>query len=200
MNTGRKLLLATFFALTIAGAAGAATGPAPASAPATPVSGPAAAPAGANTPAAATSASNSTSTSATADENKPAVKANPFLSWLVGVTALVAVVMLAGSALLVLWKIVSGAISLNDLLSSATGASLSRFQFMIFTFVIASSYLMAMISKIMASSDLSNLSLPDATNSAWLLGMSAAGYAAGKAIQASGDAAMEKAKQPQGQS
>ena len=44
-------------------------------------------------------------------------------------------------ALLVLWKILTGAINLDLLISEKTGeASMSRFQLLIFTFVIALSF------------------------------------------------------------
>jgi hypothetical protein len=87
---------------------------------------------------------------------------------------------------LVLWKIYSGDISLEDLLSELpTGdkpvkdckASLSRFQFLIFTFVIAGLYLLLSIEAG------TFVNIPQ--NVLWLLGISGGTYAASKRINPS---------------
>src|ERR1700730_16984738 len=80
--------------------------------------------------------------------------------------------------LIVAWKILTGAIDLKYLLSDETGnASLSRFQFLIFTFVIAMSLYLITVDK---------LDFPNVPGSILaLLGISSGSYVTAKGIQAS---------------
>jgi hypothetical protein len=84
--------------------------------------------------------------------------------------------------LIVIYKMITGQINLNLLISEKTGeASMSRFQLLLFTFVVAIS-LLTIIEK--------KGSLPDIPNGVLtLLGISASTYAVGKGLQASSDSA-----------
>jgi len=98
-------------------------------------------------------------------------------------------------ALMVLWRIFRGDINLNLLVSEKTGeASMSRFQLLIFTFVIGLSFFLMVISnaKLRANDTASNNAsspvksgLPDVPGGVLgLLGISATSYTVSKAIQA----------------
>lgn len=82
----------------------------------------------------------------------------------------------------VLAKIIFGQIDLAKLLSEANGdASMSRFQFMIFTYVIAGSYLLMQLGN-------GDQAMPDVPQSVLgLLGISVGGYASAKVIQKSAE-------------
>jgi hypothetical protein len=94
-------------------------------------------------------------------------------------------------ALLILWRIARGDINLNLLISEKTGeASMSRFQLLIFTFVIGLSFFLIVVSnaKVIESSTnagrTSGPLLPDVPGGVLgLLGISASSYAVSKAIQ-----------------
>jgi hypothetical protein len=99
-------------------------------------------------------------------------------------------------ALLVLWRIFRGDINLNLLISEKTGeASMSRFQLLIFTFVIGLSFFLIVISnaKLRATDATANGTsspgkpgLPEVPGGVLgLLGISATSYTVSKAIQAS---------------
>jgi hypothetical protein len=94
-------------------------------------------------------------------------------------------------------------IKINEILSNSPGASLSRFQFMIFTFTISFCYLMILLYQLLhacdaatikTACDVARLRLPDGTGAAILLGISGGGYALGKGIQTSGDTATKNAE------
>jgi hypothetical protein len=98
-------------------------------------------------------------------------------------------------ALLVLWRILRGDINLDLLISEKTGeASMSRFQLLIFTFVIALSFFLIVISnaKLLQTPENAKRSsgpvlpiLPDVPGGVLgLLGISASSYTVSKAIQA----------------
>jgi hypothetical protein len=94
---------------------------------------------------------------------------------------LLALIFLFGFAVLV--YIANGSIDLSDLLSEtgdAKGASMSRFQLLIFTLVIALSLFLVVVS---------NMKFPDSIppEILTLLGISASTYAVSKGIQASGN-------------
>jgi hypothetical protein len=96
---------------------------------------------------------------------------------------LLALIFLFGFAVLV--YIANGSIDLSDLLSEtgeAKGASMSRFQLLIFTLVIALSLFLVVVS---------NMKFPDTIppEILTLLGISASTYAVSKGIQASGNSA-----------
>jgi hypothetical protein len=92
-------------------------------------------------------------------------------------------------ALVVVWDLYTGKIDLSKLLSGDDAASLSRFQFLVFTFIIGLSYPLLVL-KGGPSAD----KLPDAAGALGLLGISAGSYVLGKGIQKSADTAVEKAK------
>ena len=83
-------------------------------------------------------------------------------------------------AVIVLWKIVTDKIDLEYLISEDNGhASMARFQLLIFTFVVAISFV-----KLVEATD----KLPDINSGVLtLLGISASTYAVGKGIQMSGN-------------
>lgn len=88
-------------------------------------------------------------------------------------------------ALVVVWDLWTGKIDLTKLLSGEEAASLSRFQFLIFTFIIGLSYLLVV---------LKSGALPDVGNTWALLGISGGSYVLGKGIQKSADTAVAKAR------
>jgi len=94
-------------------------------------------------------------------------------------------------ALLVLWRIFRGDINLNLLVSEKTGeASMSRFQLLIFTFVIGLSFFLIVVSNarprmVDAAGAPIRAGLPDIPGGVLgLLGISASSYTVSKAIQA----------------
>jgi hypothetical protein len=88
-------------------------------------------------------------------------------------------------ALVVVWDLWTGKIDLSKLLSGDDSASLSRFQFLVFTFIIGLSYLLIV---------LKSGTLPDVQNAWALLGISGGGYVLGKGIQLSANTAVQKAQ------
>ena len=92
-------------------------------------------------------------------------------------------------ALLILWRIATGDIDLHFLISDENGyASLSRFQFLVFTFVIGMSLFYLIVLK---------GGYPDIPNQILaLLGISGGSYVVSKGIQTSRDVAMTEAKHP----
>lgn len=90
-------------------------------------------------------------------------------------------VFLGGLEILILWYVVSGKIDLKMLVSEKSGsASLSRFQFLVFTFVIAMSFFL-----IVATDP---TGLPDVPAGVFtLLGISGGSYIISKGIQATND-------------
>ncbi len=63
------------------------------------------------------------------------------------VAALIVVIFIGAAGSIILWRMVDGTIKLEKLISEpdGSGASLSRFQFLVFTFVIATSLLLIVI-------------------------------------------------------
>jgi hypothetical protein len=100
------------------------------------------------------------------------------LQWLVFSIGVVLTIFIGGLAVLILWLIWTGKIDLRYLLSERNGkASLSRLQFLVFTFVIAMSlfYLTAI-----------DRAFPDVpTEILALLGISGGSYVISKGIQTS---------------
>lgn len=111
------------------------------------------------------------------------------MSTLVLVIGWILTIFLGVLAFVILWKIVTGEISLRYLISDEHGfASLSRFQFLLFTFVIVMTlfYLIVTFGK-----------FPDIPNQILaLLGISGGSFAVAKGVQASRDVDMAKAGQP----
>jgi hypothetical protein len=111
------------------------------------------------------------------------------MSLLVLVIGWILTIFLGILALIILWKIINGDISLRYLISDEQGfASLSRFQFLVFTFVIA----MTLFYLITA-----NGKYPEIPNQILaLLGISGGSFAIAKGVQASRDVEMTKANHP----
>ena len=94
-------------------------------------------------------------------------------------------------ALLILWRIANGKINLDLLISEKTGeASMSRFQLLIFTFVIGLSFFLIVVSNAKTVETSTNPAhpagpvLPDVPGGVLgLLGISASSYTVSKAIQ-----------------
>ncbi|MBL6934441.1 MAG: hypothetical protein ISR48_03435 [Alphaproteobacteria bacterium] len=93
----------------------------------------------------------------------------------------IAVLFIGLLGLIVLMKIYSGKIDLSHLISEANGqASLSRFQFLIFTFVIAVSLVLLVINSLTGI----NPKFPEIPTGVWaLLGISGGSYVVSKGIQ-----------------
>lgn len=85
-------------------------------------------------------------------------------------------VLVGGLGLVILWKIWSGDIDLSQLISEPTGdASMSRFQFLVFTFVIALSLFLVVVA---------TRTIPDIPGTVLvLLGISGSSYLVSKGIQ-----------------
>jgi uncharacterized BrkB/YihY/UPF0761 family membrane protein len=97
-------------------------------------------------------------------------------------------VFIAGLGVLILWRIATGEIELNKLLQDEEKkASLSRFQFLIFTFVIAMSLYLVIVS---ASPPAFPKEIPGEIFA--LLGISGGTYVVSKGVQANRDARMSK--------
>ncbi|MBZ5704180.1 MAG: hypothetical protein LAN63_02415 [Acidobacteriia bacterium] len=94
-------------------------------------------------------------------------------------------------ALLVLWKIANGTINLKYLLSDDDGwASTSRFQLVVFIFVVALSFFLVVVSNVKMRQNAGNLTdlngLPDVPGGVLaLLGISASSYLVSRGISAS---------------
>jgi hypothetical protein len=108
------------------------------------------------------------------------------------VTAWVVLAIISALAIAVLWYIFTGKIDLSDLISEKVGsnsASMSRFQFLIFTFVIAASLFLIIAT---------DRKFPDVPQGVLvLLGISGSSYVVSKGIQQSG--AGTSAAKPNGQ-
>jgi len=107
------------------------------------------------------------------------------------ITIVIAVVVL-GIAFVVLWDIVVGRIDLQYLISEADGsASMSRFQLLIFTFVIALSYFLLLVAQLNApGATAAKMVLPDLPNNVLtLLGISGGSYVLSKGIQKTAEVA-----------
>ena len=97
-------------------------------------------------------------------------------------------VFIAGLGLLILWRILTGEIKLDKLLEDEKGkASLSRFQFLIFTFVIAMSLYLVIVS---ATPPAFPQEIPGEIFA--LLGISGGSYVVSKGVQSNRDARLKK--------
>ena len=95
------------------------------------------------------------------------------------IIAIVLTVIVMGAAFLVFWLILRGKIDLSEVLTEpdSTKASLSRFQFLLFTFVVAGLFLLLSVEAG------AFVNIPNSVLG--LLGISAGSYAVSKGIQAS---------------
>jgi hypothetical protein len=114
---------------------------------------------------------------------------NAFL-WLGLAAGIVITILIGAYGLVILWKMVKGSIDLSKLLSEDSGAaSLSRFQFLIFTLVIS----MSLFLLVLANIDAGTNAFPEISSQALLLlGISGGTYAVSKGIQKNSE--VEKAK------
>jgi len=101
------------------------------------------------------------------------------LALAIGIVGIIIVGAIAAAVVRDLWN---GKIDLTKLLSGDDAASLSRFQFLIFTFIIGLSYLYVAVDK---------ETLPDVANAWALLGISGGSYVLSKGIQMSADTAVK---------
>ncbi len=105
------------------------------------------------------------------------------LSWLILISAYMIMTLIGLFAVVVLWKIYNNKIDLKMLISEKNGdASMSRFQFLIFTFVIGMGFLLLTVSNISLSTP--TIEFPKVGIEIFaLLGMSSGGYLISKGIQ-----------------
>ena len=101
--------------------------------------------------------------------------------FLILVTGYAGVLIVSGFAVAVLWQIYKGEINLARLVSEADGsASMSRFQFLVFTFVIGFSLILVVVATMGGDSP----TLPQVPGGVMaLLGISGGTYAVSKGIQ-----------------
>lgn len=101
-------------------------------------------------------------------------------------TGYLGVLVVTGFALVVLWRMLWGKIDLTMLVSEKDGsASLSRFQFLVFTFVIGFSLVLMVIAKLQKG----EIGFPEIDSGVWtLLGISSGSYVVSKGIQRTGAA------------
>jgi len=103
-------------------------------------------------------------------------------------------------AVVVVFDMLTGRIDLSKLLSDDPSASLSRFQFLVFTFIIGLSYLLV----VLVMADSKSASLPDIPSGvAAILGISGGSYVLSKGIQKTAETSQRNAaaaaQQPQQQ-
>lgn len=112
--------------------------------------------------------------------------------WLALFAGYVVAILIGGFGVILLWKMAVGTINLNKLISEEDGdASLSRFQFLIFTFVIGMSLLLLVLANI----DQGVIAFPAISAEALaLLGISGGTYAVSKGIQKSSEVAKQAGK------
>lgn len=105
------------------------------------------------------------------------------LSWLILISAYMIMTLIGLYAIAVLWKIFSNRIDLKMLISEKNGdASMSRFQFLIFTFVIGMGFLLLTVANISLATP--KIVFPEVGVEIFaLLGMSSGGYLISKVIQ-----------------
>lgn len=103
--------------------------------------------------------------------------------FLILVTGYAGVLIVSGFAVAVLWQIYKGEINLAKLVSEADGsASMSRFQFLVFTFVIGFSLILMVVATMGGTSP----TLPDVPGGVMaLLGISGGTYVVSKGIHKS---------------
>ena len=112
--------------------------------------------------------------------------------WLGFIAGVIITILIGGFGFVILWKIVWGTIDLSKLVSEQDGtASLSRFQFLIFTFVIS----MSLFLLVLANIDSGNNAFPElSTQALMLLGISGGTYAVSKGIQKNSEVEKDKHK------
>ena len=120
----------------------------------------------------------------------------PWFPFLVGIIGTAIIGAIAG---VVVKQMCTGELNLSQLLSNSPLSSLSRFQFLLFTFVIALCYLLLVITRL-SKADADLAGLPDLSPGILqLLGISAGSYVGGKMIQKAADTSVQRAQIQQGQ-
>ncbi len=112
------------------------------------------------------------------------------MNWLTVTAGLIVVIFIGLSGLMILWYMVTGRINLEKLISEDDGtASLSRFQFLVFTFVIAMSLFLVIVGKTPPAFP------PDIPPEILaLLGISGGSYVISKGIQKGAESKKDKGK------
>lgn len=114
------------------------------------------------------------------------------MDWFPFVVGVVGIGIVGLVALVVVWDMWRGTIDLSHLLSDSSDSSLSRFQFLLFTFVIGFSYLLLVVCR--AAKDC-GAALPDVPGGTLaLLGISAGSYVLSKGIQKAADTSTANAR------
>lgn len=111
----------------------------------------------------------------------------PDLEWVLFGSGCLIAVLIAAYAAIILWKIHKGKIQVSGLLSEpgSNKASLSRFQFLVFTFVIGLSYFLLVLETLAnGTMPAGGWTLPDISGGVLgLLGISGGSYVISKGIQ-----------------
>jgi hypothetical protein len=103
------------------------------------------------------------------------------LALVVGIVGMAIIGLIAAVVVRDLW---SNKIDLSQLLSDSNRTSLSRFQFLVFTFMIGLSYLLLVLTRLAHATVTDLATLPEVpTGVLGLIGISAGSYVAGKAIE-----------------
>ena len=112
--------------------------------------------------------------------------------WLALIGGYIVAIAVGLFALIIVYKIYTGNINIEKMLCEKNGdASLSRFQFLIFTFVIAMSLLLLVIKNISCGT----VAFPEVPAGVWaLLGISGGSYAVSKGIQKKAETDTDKKK------
>ena len=126
---------------------------------------------------------------------------NDAFSWLVLLSGYLVAVLIGSIGFIVVGKMYKGTIDLRWLISegpqSGRDASLSRFQFLIFTFVIAMSLLLMVVAQLKNAGN--TFAFPDLKNVWELLGISGGSYVVSKGIQKSYEAPPQQGQGQQSQ-
>ena len=112
--------------------------------------------------------------------------------WLALIGGYIVAIAVGLFALIIVYKIYTGKINIEKMLCEKNGdASLSRFQFLIFTFVISMSLLLLVVKNLSSGT----ISFPDVPPGVWaLLGISGGSYTVSKSIQKKAETEVEKTK------
>jgi hypothetical protein len=118
---------------------------------------------------------------------------DPAIKWLVILTGYVGIAILSLFAIAVVLLILWGKIDLTKLISEADGsASMSRFQFLVFTFVVGFALMLAVVQSVLSVAPGTAVVLPHLPGSLLgLIGISGGTYAVSKGIQKSNETALK---------
>jgi uncharacterized BrkB/YihY/UPF0761 family membrane protein len=108
------------------------------------------------------------------------------------IVGIVGTVIIGLIASVVVWRMWTNQIDLSQLLSDSPTSSLSRFQFLVFTFIIGLSYLLLVLCRV-CKTDVDILpNIPPGALA--LIGISAGSYVLGKGIQKAADTSVRQAE------